>query len=135
MATDVLTSAMNFPYSLGKILPGSTYASASVPLTQNTRPVRFDPTTEANVPETMFNGIYIQAFGGTGNSDGNSKAIFVCNSAAAPDTTNYTNVVGVLMPGDQFPRFKEWANNRDLSKLYIGAQNATDFALVVIDQF
>ena len=131
MPTSVKTSAMVFPYSLGAIRPGATFASASASLVQNIVPVNNDNVT----PDYQFNGIFIQAFPGTGSVAGNLKPIYVCNSAAAPDLTNFTNVIGILQPGDIWPRAKEWANNRSIRNLYIGAENATDFALVTIDQF
>ena len=119
-----------YPYSLGKIQPGGTFATACVPLTQNIQPVNNDGTKDH-----IFNGIFIQAFGGTSLQPANTGVIFVCNSAAAPDLVNFTNIIAVLQAGDQFPRSKEWANNRDINKLFIGAENGVDFALVSVDAF
>jgi hypothetical protein len=131
MPTSVKTGSVPFPWSLGAIRPGATFASASAPLTKNTLPVMNDGVSH----DKNFNGVFITAFGGTLGLAANIGSIFVCTSAAAPDTTNWTNVVAVLAPGQSWPRNKEWANNRDISVLYIGAENATDFALVSIDQF
>ena len=128
MPTDVQISG--YPFSLGKIQPGATFASACVPLTQNFNPVNKDGTKDH-----IFNGIFIEAFGGTSSLAANTGVIFICNSAAAPDTVNWTNVITVLHPGDSFPRTKEWANNRDISRLFIGAENGVDFALASVDAF
>ena len=46
----------SYPFSLGKIIPGATFASACVPLTQNVLPVQNDGVT----PDTQFNSIVIQ---------------------------------------------------------------------------
>ena len=119
-----------YPYSLRKIVPGATFATACQPLTANIQPVNNDGSKDH-----IFNGIFIEAFGGTSTIAGNTGVIFVCNSAAAPDLVNFTNILAILNPGDSFPRSKEWANNRDINKLFIGAENATDFAFVSIDAF
>jgi hypothetical protein len=119
-----------YPYSLGKIIPGATFATACVPLTANIQPVNNDGSKDH-----IFNGIFIRSFPGTSTIAGNTGAIFICNSAAAPDLVNFTNIIDILSPGDSFPRSKEWANNRDISKLFIGAENATDFALAFVDAF
>jgi hypothetical protein len=129
MATNVKTGAMGFPYPMGKVFPGASYATVSVPLTQNIIPTKTNGVDGTEVPDYQFNGVWIQA-----NPD-NTGYIYVCSNASAPDTTNYTNVLGFLSAGQWFPRVKEWANNRDISKLYVGAANATDFAIVVIDAF
>jgi len=128
MATDVRTEALGFPACLGKVFPGAVFATASVPLTQNIRPVKIDHAGNT-VADVNFNGIFIQA-----HSD-NNGLIYVCSNASPPDLVLYTNVLGEVAPGVWYPRSKEWANNRDISKLFIGAANATDFAIVVIDQF
>jgi len=115
----------SYPFSLGKIIPGATFASACVPLTQNVLPVQNDGVT----PDTQFNSIVIQAHGT------NTGIVYVCTSAAAPDLTNYTNVIGELTAGQTYPRSKEWANNRNISSIYIGAVNAADFVIASVDAF
>ncbi len=125
MATNVRTGQMSFPYSLGRIIPGAAFAGASVPLTQNVQPVNNDGVS----PDVMFNSIWIQAH------VGNTGTIYICGTAAAPDLVNFTNVLGELTAGQWYPRTKEWANNRSIAGLFIGAENATDFAIVSIDQF
>ena len=129
MATNVRTESLNFPFALGKLCPGAAFASASIPLTINYQPTKADCQKGVEVVDNQFNGIWIQAF------PNNAGLIYVCNSSDAPDLVLYSNVIGIMQPGDWWPRIKEWANNRDLSKLYIGAANATDFAIALIDQF
>lgn len=123
--TNTKVGDLILPAALGKVFPAASYATLSVPLTQNIVPCKADGTT----PDNQFNGIWIQA------ANANSGTIYVCNTAAAPDTSAYTNIIGELTAGQWFPRTKEWANNRDISKLFIGAENATDFAIVSLDAF
>ena len=129
MSTPIKVSSMTFPASLGVAKPGSSYATVSVPITQTRLPVLDDGVTASR----MFNGIFITAFPGTGSVAANTKPIYVCTNSSAPDLTNFLNVVGILQPGDVWPRSKDWACNRDVGTLYIGAENATDFALIAID--
>ena len=122
MAVNVKTTSMTFPYPLGKLCPGAAYQTSSVPLTQNVVPVGPD-----GKPDLMVNNIAILAHP---ENDGN---IYVCNSAAAPDKTDYSNVLAVLLPGQWYPRGKEWGNSRNLGTLFIGADNANDFAIATMD--
>lgn len=122
---NVRTTSMTFPYPLGKVYPGANFAIQSVPLTQNITPVAVDNAT----PERNFNGIWIQA------SKDNTDVIYVCSTDDAPDLVNKTNILAELSAGDWYPRSKEWANNRRIDVLYIGALNALDHAIVSIDQF
>lgn len=131
MPTLVKTGSLGWPMALGKVFPGAAFATACVPLTQNIQPCDNDGVT----PDNQFNGAFIQANPGAGANNPNAGNIYVCTTAAAPDLVNFTNVLAVLTPGAWYPRGKEWANNRDISKLFIGADNATDFAIVSIDQF
>lgn len=113
---NVKVSAMSFPYSLGKIFPGASYATVSVPLTQN-----ITPTEENGDPSYQAREILIQAL------PGNGGYIYICNSAAAPDLTGYTNVVGILDGGVAWSRESSpFPAIHSLSKLYVGATNATD---------
>lgn len=127
MATQVDTGLMHYPYPLGKITPGGT--TASVPLTQNIQPVKKNHEGQM-VPDNQWNYISIQA-----DPDNTGNYIFLCSDANAPDTLNYTNVIAKLYPGVFYPWNKEWANNRDLSQIFIGALNATDSAIVSISAF
>lgn len=131
MPTNVPTGNMNFPYSLGKISPGASFASLCVPLTTNFQPTKRDGQKGTDIADNEFNGIFIQA--NPSNTVG--SYMFICNSASAPDTTNYTNIIAFLPPGAVFTRSKEWSNNRDISKIFIGALNSTDFVIANIDQF
>lgn len=126
---NVEVATMPFPFSLGKVFPGAAFAAASAPLTQNSTP------TEHGRAVRMFNGIFIYSWPGNATTPSNGAPLYICNTAAAPDLVNFTNVIAVLQPGDTFPRSKEWALNRDIGTLFIGAENATDFALVSIDSF
>ncbi len=130
MPTNVVSSTLSLPASLGKVFPGASYATVSVPLTQNIQPVK-NTHDGTQVVDNEWNGIFITAL--PGNTSG--AYIYICNSSSAPDLTGYTNVIGYLSPGGQFARSKEWSNTRDLSKLFVGATNATDAAFVVIDAF
>jgi len=125
MSTPVKTGSQPYPWALGKVLPGAAYATASVPLTQNIQPVNADGT-----PDKMFNGIYIQA-----SPKNTGICMYVCSNASPPDEVNFTNVLAFLPPGTSYPRSKDWANNRDITALYIGADNATDFVIVSVDSF
>lgn len=129
--TPTKVSSMIFPASLGPVGPGADFASLSAPITLNILPVKQDGVT----PERMFNEIFITAFPGFGSTPSNTSAIFICNTSSPPDVSTFSNVIGMLNPGDQWPRKKDWANNRDIGSLFIGALNSSDFALVVIDQF
>jgi hypothetical protein len=124
MPTNVIPGAVGYPLSLGKVFPGASFASQSAPLTQNIQPVKMDGSKDNN-----FSGVFIQAH------TENSGNIYICSNSAAPDLVAYTNVLAEVMAGGTYPRGKEWANNRDISKLFIGAGNATDFAIVSIDAF
>ena len=132
MSTKVKISSMGFPFPLGKIIPGATFAAASAPLTQN-----YTPTDDAGNPIRMFNGVFITAWAGNaaGTVASNSGPIYICSNALAPDLILFSNVIAVLYPGDSFPRSKEWSGNRDIGTLYIGAENGADFAIASIDQF
>lgn len=124
MATHVKTSAMVFPYSLGLFKPGASFGALSLPLTQNILPTNNDDS-----PDYRFNGIWVQAH------PDNGGYIYICNSALAPDPVDFTNVIGILRAGEWYPRSKEWANNRDLRGIFVGASDATSFAIALIDQF
>ena len=123
MTTNQRTGQMHYPFPMGKISPGSAFASASVPLTQNIMPVNQDGVT----PDFNFNGIWIQA------DMNNSDTIYICSNASAPDLVNFSNVLGELQAGAWYPRTKEWAQNRQINTLFIGAKNAVDFVICSID--
>lgn len=99
----------------GKILPGATFATASVPLTQN---------YPDGIEQYVFSFVSIRA------NDENLQPLYLCNSAAAPDVTNYLNVIARLQPGETWPRDRGLTNSIDISRIWVGsAANATDFAI------
>ncbi len=110
------------PFPLGRVLPGAAFATASAPLTQNITPVEQDGVT----PRRRFNLIEIRAF--INNSGPNG--IYICSNANPPDEVNYLNVVDVLQAGEAFPRGTGMITVEDIGNLFIGADNATDFAIV-----
>lgn len=123
---DVKTGTFVYPYSLGKILPGATFATASVPITQNIQPVKEDGATHDN----SFHSITIQA------APGNNGDIYVCNTAAAPDKVAYSNVLAILDAREKFEWHRDHLNNGcDISHLFIGADDGDDFAIVSIDAY
>lgn len=131
MATNVATSTMNYPFPMGKLMPGG--ATVSIPVTQNYQPGGHG-NDGAFHKDNQFNELVIIASpDNTGN--GTSGYMFICNSAAAPDTVAYTNVLAWLQPGQAWAMSKEWASNRDISKVFVGALNATDFAIASINAF
>ena len=141
---NVNVASMSFPYPLGVLRPGANYASASIPLTTNVQPVKVQPVQQpvAALPmgtglmaENKFNLLEIRAWAGDGTIAANSGAIYLCSNASAPDTTAFTNVIDVIQPGEAWPRSKEWADTIDISTIFIGATNATDFAIANISQF
>ncbi len=124
MSTNVKTGNMLFPFPLGKLLPGADFATLSVPLTENFTPCNSDGVT----PDNQFNAITVQA------GLDNTGVIYICNSAAAPDKTGYTNVIQMLTKGQTWGNDKGLACNRGVNSVFIGADNGTDFAIANIDQ-
>ena len=122
MPTPIKSSSLTLPASLGIVGPGASFATLSDPLTQNILPVNQDGS-----PDNLWNSLWIQAV------DANVGTVYVCNSAAAPDLVAFTNVVGILAPGQWYPRTRPFGNSYSLTGLFIGTVNATDGALVVID--
>lgn len=127
---NVRTETMTFPFPMGKFLPGATFATASLPFTQNTQPTKHDGQSGNDVPDNQFNRIVIQAAPGNGTG-----IIYICSTSGGADTTAYTNIIQALSAGQIFDRGKEWANNRDISKIFIGAGDSASFAFGYIDQF
>ena len=102
----------------GKVLAGATFATVSVPL--------LSTAFLATIPGRSASDVNIAAIqaGPT-----NSGKIYICNSAAAPDTTNYTNILYVIASsGDSWPMVGRAMNDLEAGTLFIGADNATDFA-------
>lgn len=130
-----VTGTLPNPFSLGKVIPGATFATACVPLTQNLTPVMPDKVT----PDRYFNEILITAFGGSGPTasplPSNTGFIYICSSASAPDLVNFTNVLAILAPNDTYPREGDWSNNKDIQGFFVGADNATDYAIATAGRF
>ena len=127
MATATKVSSMTFPFPMGILQPTSD--AACIPLTTNILPVQEVGVTEV---VTGWNQIEIRAL-----SD-NTGQIFICNSAAAPDTANYLNVIDILQPGEAWPRGHDWANTVDIRYLFIGVETgnaAHDAVIANISQF
>jgi hypothetical protein len=123
--TNVKSGTMVLPFSLGAVGPGAGFAGASVPLTQNFLPVKEDGIS----PDNAWSSVTIQAL------PGNGADVFLCNSAAPPDLVAFTNVIAVIPAGQYWPRNRQWSNSCSLASLFIGAVNAVDGCLVVIDAF
>lgn len=123
---DVKTGTFVYPKPLGKIFPGASFNTTSAPLTQLIQPVKEDGSTHDNA----FHSITIQA------APGNSGDVYVCNTEAAPDKTNYSNVLAVLDAREKFEWHRDHLNNAcDISHLFIGADDADDFAIAYIDAY
>ena len=117
MPTPVKISTVNFPFPMGYIIPGASYATVSVPLTQNFLP-----------DQLAFSSIAIQA-----DPDNSADYIYICSDARAPQS-NGSNVIAKLAPGAWLPYSREWGNIFNLNSLFIGATNSTDHAIVSVMQ-
>lgn len=114
------TNVISNPFPLGLITPGATFAFASVAITANLT----DLATSAVYGQV--DTIFIRALPGNGGN------IYICNSVANPNETTYLNVLDVL-PGGASTSFSSSAMNTiQLSWYFIGADNATDAALITI---
>lgn len=105
---------------LGAVTPGATFATVSVPLLSAAFLASLP--TGAGASRADVNVAAIQA------GPLNGGPIYICTSAAAPDTTNYTNILYVIgNGGDSWPLVGRANNDLEAGKLFIGAGNATDF--------
>lgn len=114
------TTVSSNPFPLGLITPGATFATISLPITTNFTDLA------TSLPYGQVDSIYIHAIGT------NSSNIFLLNTAAAPDTTAYLNVVDVITNGASTSIASAGMNTLKLSQFYIGALNATDSCLVTV---
>lgn len=114
------TTVSSNPFPLGLITPGASFATVSLPITTNVS----DLATSA--PYGQVDSIYIHAIGT------NSASIFLLNTAAAPDTSAYLNVIDVIANGASTSIASAGMNTLVLSQFYIGASNATDAAIVTV---
>ena len=108
------TNITSNPYPTGILKPGATYATVSIPVLTN--------LTVTAYPGTAAYAITIQA------NSGNTGNIYVCNTAAAPDETNYLNVLYILTAGQPVSFYSGALNTIDCSQIFIGADSATDYA-------
>lgn len=105
-------------YETGKILPAASFATVSAPIT-----AKFGTAGFKTLPAgTGQGGIILTA------SPGNAGKIYICSTAAAPDKTNYTNILSVLVAGQSWTDLNDGPTTVDLSSVFIGADNGTDFA-------
>lgn len=102
------------PLPLGKLTPG---AAASIQAISNLAAGVIDPTS-------LVADLVIQAH------PDNPGRMYVCNSAAAPDTVNYTNVLRVLVAGAFYSAASaaHAVNGVDVRNYYVGADDALSFA-------
>jgi hypothetical protein len=70
--------------------------------------------------------IYIHALAGNGSP------VYLLNSAAAPDTTAYSNVIDVIPAGSSTSIASAGMNTLQLSNFFIGSGDATSGALVTV---
>lgn len=110
---------LTMPFPLGILKPGASYATVSISVLKNFTSGLF---ATGGIERTFFGLLQITA------ADDNTGVIYICNSAAGPDTTNYSNVLGIVLKGTTWSLGKEWANSVDLNHIYIGAENANDFS-------
>jgi hypothetical protein len=121
-------NSLYYPIPLGKLLPGASFATVSIPLYTNL------PTNLADGQSSLgaYNEIVLVA-----NST-NLLPLYVCVPlvsgtyvAGAPaDTTNWTNVIAIIPAGGSWSRAQNpsWSNKWFLQSYYLSAGNATDYA-------
>lgn len=114
------TTVSSNPFPLGFVKPGATFATISVPITQNFT----DLATSA--PYGQVDSIYVHALAG------NSTVVFLLNTVAAPDVATYLNVVDVIAAGSSTSISSGAMNTLALSQFYIGALNSGDGAIVTV---
>lgn len=103
------------PLPLGKLVPGAPFATACISVLANY-------TGTGILVSTACDQVGLQA------ASGNVGNIYVCSSAAAPDTVNFTNIIAILSAGGTFANTATIAlNDVELSNIFIGAGNATDY--------
>ena len=110
------TNISSNPFPLGYISPGSSYATISSPITAN-----YTDLSDRVVDSIIFRGI-----------SSSSGTIYICNTSAPPDTTNYLNVIDVITNGAYSANSSAAMNTIKLSDIYIGASDATSGALVTV---
>jgi hypothetical protein len=107
------TTISNNPFPLGKILPGGT--TASIAVTNN----------YTDLSTLICDWIQVRAH------PANSGFIYLCTTAAAPDTTAFGNVLDVMGGGGSIVITSSSMNSIPLSSLFIGASDATSYAIIM----
>ena len=110
-----VTNITSNPFPMGILKPGSSYTTASVPILTN--------ITLSSTQLQFVRSFLVRA------ATTNSGNIFVCNSVANPDTTAYLNVLDIIPPGGTSYASSGALNTIDLSQIWIGASNNSDFAI------
>lgn len=110
------------PFPLGLITPGASFSTVSLPITTNVADL-----ATAGSPYSAVDSIYVHALAGN-----LTDSIYLLNSAAAPDTVAYSNVVDVIASGSSTSIASAGMNTLNLSQFYIGASSATAAALVTV---
>jgi len=111
------TNIISNPFPLGKISPGASFATVSTPITTNF----------SDLAVLFCDSINIR------NHPDSSGNIYVCNSAAQPDTTLFENVIDVIGPGGSYTNTSSAMNTiGSLGGIYIGADDATSYAVVSV---
>ena len=113
-ATNITTN----PFPLGKISPGGSYATTSVPITTN----------YSDLSTQYCYSLSIRALPGNGTG-----LIYICNTSAAPDTTNYTNILDVLAAGAVSYVTSPAMDMILLGNYYIGASDGSSAAIVQVE--
>ena len=115
------TNVISNPFPLGLITPGASYATASVAITVN-----YTDLALATSPYYAVDSIYIKAL------PGNQGSIYLVNNAKNPDETLYLNVLDVIAAGSFTAITSAAMNTITLGQFYIGADNFTDGAIVLV---
>ncbi len=114
------TNVISNPFPLGLVVPGASFASISVPITANYADIATSSVYGA------VDTIYVSA------PAGNGASIYFMNSAAAPDTTAYSNILFVIAKGTSIQIVSSAMNTLMLSQFFIGAAGASDGAIVTV---
>ena len=115
------TTVSSNPFPLGLITPGASFATVSLPITNN-----FSDLATAGGPYSSVDSIYVHAL------SGNGAAVYLLNSSSNPDVTNYLNVIDVIGSGSSTSIASAGMNTLNLASFYIGAANSTDGAIVSV---
>ena len=107
------TTINNNPFPLGVITPGGT--TASIAITNN----------YSDLSTLLVDWVQIRAH------PSNSGFIYLCTTAAAPDTSGFANILDVMGGGGSIVITSTAMNTMPLKNLYIGASDATSQAVIM----